>query len=458
MPATVTLTVIRGPLDGKEFVYDQRSICILGRADDCDPRLPDDDAHRTVSRHHCLIDINPPDVRIRDFGSLNGTHVNETKIGQREAHQTPEEVAAVAFPEHDLNDGDEIRLGDTVLRVGIRIAPAAPDQHDAPRTRQLPRCAKCNHEVGSDVGARDGDYLCTACQADPEAIVKHLLELARSGQRDVAAMHDYTLLRELGRGGMGAVYLARHNTTGDQVALKVMLPQVAANTEAKARFLREVELTKALRHPHIATLYDAGSSGGTFFFTIEYCPGGSLDQLIARHGGKLPVGTAIPLAMQALDGLEHAHRQGIVHRDLSPHNILLTGEETPAAKLCDFGLAKAFDQAGLSGLTRTGAAAGKPYFMPRQQVVNFRNAQPDVDVWALAACLYHMLTGTYPRDFPSHKDPWQVVLQNAAVPIRRREPGLPRGLAEAIDQALRERPTIGFPTAAEFRRALLRGL
>jgi eukaryotic-like serine/threonine-protein kinase len=116
--AAVTLTVVTGE-DRRRYVFDERTTCVLGRAADCDPRLPDDERHRKVSRHHCLIDINPPDARIRDFGSLNGTYLNEERIGQRQPGQTPTEAAGLSYPEHDLADGDEIRLGDTVLRVTI---------------------------------------------------------------------------------------------------------------------------------------------------------------------------------------------------------------------------------------------------------------------------------------------------------------------------------------------------
>src|ERR1700754_2133023 len=133
MTATVTLRLIRGRLDRTEYVFDERTTCIIGRASGCAPRLPSDEYHRTVSRHHCLLDVNPPDARIRDFGSLNGTFVNGKKIGQREPHQTPEEGAALPFPEHDLADGDEIRLGETVFRVDIRLPPKL-------RTLTLDRC------------------------------------------------------------------------------------------------------------------------------------------------------------------------------------------------------------------------------------------------------------------------------------------------------------------------------
>ncbi|MGW3953141.1 protein kinase domain-containing protein [Streptomyces sp. NPDC004752] len=446
-PATVTLSLVKGRLDPAQYVFTERTTCVLGRSTDCSPRLPNDEHHSTVSRHHCLLDINPPDIRIRDFGSMNGTFVNGRKIGQREKGQTPEEGAAIQYPEHDLGDGDEIRLGDTVFRVGI----------SAPRTLTLARCAKCGREVGSEMSGRSGEFLCSDCRSEPSAVARLLLDLAQSGRPNLAPIAGYELLRELGRGGMGAVYLARHGSSGKQVALKVMLPKVAANADARARFLREAELTGALRHPNIAALYDSGFADGTFYFTTEFCTGGSLDQVLRQRHGRLPAAQAVRIAVQVLEGLDHAHGRSVVHRDLTPSNILLqeNAEGSTTAKVADFGIAKAFDQAGLSGLTRTGSTAGKPHFMPRQQVINFKKAAPAVDVWALAACLYHALTGHTPRDFPRDRDPWQIVLQAPAVPIRQRDPRIERRLAEVIDRALTEQPAIGFQSADELRRALL---
>ncbi len=239
-----------------------------------------------------------------------------------------------------------------------------------------------------------------------------------------------------------------------------MLPQVAANERAKLMFLREAENTRALRHRNVVWLRDAGCAHGTWFFTLEYCDGGSLDRLLKERGGPLPVAEAVPLILQALDGLEYAHNvfgpgDGLVHRDLKPHNLFLSGSGAErVVKVGDYGLAKAFDEAGLSGLTRSGDVLGTPSFMPRQQVINFKYAKPDVDVWAMAASLYYLLTGTIPRDFPKGKDWWQVVLQTNAVPIQRRLPSLPKRLADVIDHALIDKPAISFSTAAAFKRAL----
>jgi serine/threonine-protein kinase len=480
MPARVTLTVTKGKLEGEEFVFGERTTCIVGRADDCSPRVPNDRDHKTISRHHCLLDINPPDIRVRDFGSLNGTRVNGQRIGKREKHQTPEEAAQVSFPEYDLKEGDQIKLGNTVFRVGIFVpevcaecAREIPEEQKA-QIEQAPGvyrcaacfqkaestqvvvspgesskvCAECGRDVSGEMGeGRRGEFICAACQKDPMRIVKHLLELANSGTQDLQIIQGYSLLKELGRGGMGAVYLARHDRT------------------------REVENTKALRHRHVVELRDSGCSHGTFFFTLEYCDGGSVADLVRERGGPLPIDEAEEIVLQALDGLEYAHTaevpfvkradgsvgpgRGLVHRDLKPGILFLAGSgRSRVVKVADFGLAKAFDLAGLSGQTRTGAMAGTPRFLPRQQVLNFEYAQPEVDVWAMAASLYFLLTGAVPRDFRKGADPWFTVLQTDAVPIRRRNASIPQRLAEVIDHALIDRPGIPFKTATDFKRAL----
>lgn len=507
MPAKVTLKVVHGQLAGKEFVFDERTTCIVGRDEECHPKIPSDAAHQTISRTHCLLDINPPDIRVRDIGSLNGTWVNGAKIGQRQKGLSREEGVKARYPEHDLKEGDEIKLGDTVFRVSVfvpvccydctrEIAPeelvsaeaisvAMPPAYrcrecaqnaGAARQKELPPrkrkvCLKCGKDVDAEIGERHGDYLCAACRADPLQIVQLLLEMAVRGGKDLIAIQGYTIQRELGRGGMGVVYLARHDRTGEQVALKVMLPRVAADERGRTMFLREVECTKVLKHPNVAELRDSGYSNGAFFFTLEFCDGGSVADLIQKRGGRLPLQEALDITLQSLDGLEYAHTvelsqakladgsfgsaRGLVHRDLKPGNILLCASGgARAAKVADFGFAKAFDLAGLSGQTATGTIAGTPLFTPQPQVVNFKYARPDVDVWAMAASLYNMLTGSYPRDFPKGKDPWQVILWTDPVPILERDVPLPARLAAVIDEALRDKPAIRFKSAAELKRAL----
>ncbi|KWT90925.1 protein kinase domain-containing protein [Candidatus Magnetominusculus xianensis] len=496
MPAKIVLKVTEGSLKGTEYVFTDRTTCIIGRGGDCNPRLPDDKDHSTISRHHCLLDINPPGMRVRDFGSLNGTFVNGKKIGQRDRTIAHREAIKAKFPEHDLKDGDTIRLGMTVFRVSITVPLA---------------CSVCSKELtgdGADGGLQtDGSYICTDCKSkqvqlepvkkpqgadikrctncgnefpfDPDAseilcasCIENPLQLIKQeAEDDSVNIKGYKVINELGKGGMGAVYLAEQTGTGQKVALKVMLSSAAVNDRAREMFLREVENTKHLKHPNVVGLLDYGNSQGTFYFTLEYCEGGSVDKIMARKGGKLSVAEATHIILQALDGLIYAHNiqipnvkltngsivtiNGLVHRDIKPSNIFYT--DTPQgriAKIADFGLGKAFDAAGLSGYTRTGSAAGTPVFMARQQVINFKYSKPEADVWAMAATYYFLLTGRFPRDFPKGKDPWYIVLQTSCVPIQRRNQAIPKNLAEVIDTALVDQPEIIFKTAESFKKAL----
>jgi serine/threonine protein kinase len=335
-------------------------------------------------------------------------------------------------------------------------------------------CSVCASGIAEEQKAlaerAPGVYLCQACQVDPSLVVRQLLQLARSGDKDLAPLRVYEPLRELGRGGMGAVYLLSHEQTGERVALKVMLPQVAADQRSVDMFLREIEVTKALRHPNVVQLQDTGCALGIFFFTLEFCDGGSVDKLMGQRGGRMPPDEAVPIILQALDGLEYAHQvevevldaagqatrqRGLVHRDFKPHNIFLSSVGgSRVAKVGDFGLSKAFDLAGFSAKTKTGEVAGTLMFMPRQQVVNFKYARPEVDVWAAAASLYYLMTGHAPRNFPRGSNPYQVILGTDRVLIRQRQPSIPAKLAEVIDLALIDKPGIPFKTAAEFKQAL----
>ena len=302
---------------------------------------------------------------------------------------------------------------------------------------------------------------------DPFELLQYCLQQCQLGQ----VPEDYTIEKELGKGAFGAVSLARDLNTGHQVALKVMLPQVKASQEATGYFLREIENAKALHHPNVVQVIDSRCVEEDFFLALEYCEGGNLADYVQSQGGRLSLEAALNLFWQLLEGLAYAHQaevpqvklqngqigqgKGLVHRDIKPANIFLMGTgPNLVAKIGDYGLAKAFEFAGLSGRTRTGATAGSPDFMPRQQAMNFKYARPDVDVWASAACLYYMLTGHTPRKLVPEHDPWRQVLKNDPTPIQKRAENVPDRMARVIDNALDDKSELTFKSAQELKQAL----
>ncbi|KOX00882.1 hypothetical protein ADK65_14040 [Streptomyces sp. NRRL B-1140] len=421
MRASVTLSVRAGDRTRHDYRFTEPGTCLVGRAPDCGVRIGTDDSR--VSRLHCLLDLDPPEVRVRDLGSRNGTYVNGVKVD-----------------ECSLAHGDEIRIGRTMLRVSVT----------APAPSGLTSCRHCGLAVPG-TGSGNGETICGACRRTPRAVLIDLLNRVSNGDAGPKAAHGYQVLREIGRGGQGVVYLARHESSGELRAFKVLLSEAAVDPYARNGFLREIENTRALRHPNIVEFRDSGALGAAFFLACEFCEGGSVDQLTVP----LPPERAVKIALGVLDGLAYAHDQGLVHRDIKPQNILLSGPVSARVpKLADFGLAKAFENAGLSGHTRTGSLGGSVAFMSRPQVIDYKFAKPEVDVWSAAASLYWLLTGSAPRRFPARTDPVMVVLSETAVPIRERAPSLPRRLAAVVDEALVDSPRIPIGTAAELRRAL----
>jgi len=419
MPGRVCLEVVAGPIQGRQFAFEDHDTFLFGRAPDCHAQLAESDT--TASRHHFLLEVNPPRARLRDLGSLNGTHVNGVKHGGRGLQESPEEAARRPRPEVDLRDGDRIRVGATVFEVTI-------EGHRSTAPAELPG---------------DLDPLESVLSQRPHTPLE---------------IPGYDLGRMIGRGGMGAVYLAKRRGDGATVALKVMLSQTDVDEAAREAFQREIEVTRSVRHPRIVALLDHGSTESTFYFAMEYCAGGSVADLQRKHPGGIPLALSVRIALDSLEGLAFAHERGFVHRDLKPENLLLTDSSGAGAKVTDFGLAKSFQQAGLSGMTATGAVAGTLYFMPREQLTHFRVLKPVSDVWSMGATLYHMLTGAYPREFRPGEDPLPVILRGGVVPIRARDPRLPEAVAAVIDRSVVDAVAERYQTAGELRQALGRAM
>jgi WD40 repeat protein/serine/threonine protein kinase len=269
----------------------------------------------------------------------------------------------------------------------------------------------------------------------------------------VPSIPGYQIIEELGRGGMGIVYLARHERLGRTVALKMILAADQDSPEAVARSLAEARLIARLKHPHIVEIYQVGDQDGRPYLELEYVEGGSL---AGRLGGSpWPARAAAELVRAIAAGIGAAHCLGIVHRDLKPSNILLMADGTP--KITDFGLAKGV---GLeTSLTRSDAIIGSPAYMaPEQAKGQGHHAGPAADIHALGAILYELLTGLPPFRASTALETLERVRSAEAVSPRRLEPKLPRDLETICLRCLEKEPQKRFATAAELADELGRFL
>jgi len=259
----------------------------------------------------------------------------------------------------------------------------------------------------------------------------------------------YTLERELGRGGMATVWLARDEKHDRLVALKVLRPEVA-QALGPERFLREIKLTAGLDHPHILPLLDSGEAGGFLYYTMPYVEGESLRDRLVREK-QLPIDDALAITREVADALGYAHSRGVVHRDIKPENILLAGGH---ARVADFGIARAITAAGGERFTETGITVGTPAYMSPEQAAGARDLDGRSDVYALGCVLYEMLAGEPPFTGPSAQ---AILARQSLDPVPRlrtvRET-VPEALEAAVMRALAKTPADRFNPVALFTEAL----
>ncbi|MCY1058497.1 serine/threonine-protein kinase [Nannocystis sp. SCPEA4] len=263
----------------------------------------------------------------------------------------------------------------------------------------------------------------------------------RPGQR---VANRFVVARLLGAGGMGAVYLARDERLGEDVALKVIAGLGLLDPSAADRLRREASTARRISHPNVVRLHDIGEESGLLFLSMEYVAGESLAARLKRIGA-IPAAQLRPIAEQLCDGLAAAHAAGVIHRDLKPANVLLAGDRT--VKIIDFGIARPLAEAGM---TATNMVVGTPEYMAPEQV---RGGVMDArtDIYALGAMLYHALTGRPPFAAPS---PIALGLAHCQEPVpapRLLRPDIPIEWEALILRALEKDPARRFQSASELR-------
>jgi formylglycine-generating enzyme required for sulfatase activity/tRNA A-37 threonylcarbamoyl transferase component Bud32 len=266
------------------------------------------------------------------------------------------------------------------------------------------------------------------------------------------AFGRYRVLRELGRGGMGVVYQARHTVMDRQVVIKVISKALLDRPDALERFRREVRAAAQLSHPNIVTAYDAEQAGDAHFLVMEFVPGQSLAEVLHRRG-PLPVAHACHYVRQAALGLQHAFERGMVHRDIKPHNLMLTPKSQ--VKILDFGLAKMASERGAGkGLTASGAYMGTPDYSAPEQATDARTADIRADIYSLGCTLYCLLAGHPPFQEDTAIKTILAHLDKAPVPLPELRPDVPADLWAVVARLLAKDPARRYQTPAELAQVL----
>ena len=433
----VTLRVIAGPQTGRVFTFEQHETFMIGRSEDSHFCLPQD---RYFSRHHCILEIAPPQCFMRDLGSTNGTFVNGIRV-------------ETCY----LKSGDRIQGGETVLEVEVSTETESPPIYGQPTliTTTIPslmtiQCLNCGLPTEAEVSSPDArmSFLCDNCRE----------KLKQNPQ----PIPHYQMIRILGQGGMGSVMLARSEKDGRAVAIKTLLPEVAVSEQSLKRFLREIEVSSKLRHPHIVSYLDHGTHNGIVYLVTEFVAGMDASKLAKQRGGKLTYQEVVKIMEQTLSALDFAHSLGFIHRDIKEQNILVDGAfPNYTAKLTDFGLAKSFKQTGMSGVTMVGDVAGTIAYMPPEQIRDFKEVQPPSDIYAAGMTAYSLLTGAHALDISPRAgiaETVKAIFEKPIIPIAQRNLDVPIRIASVIETAIAKQVELRWRTAGEMRDALLRAM
>lgn len=473
MTAKIIITILDGTLKGKEFPfeYTEYGECSIGRDSKCTICFPSNEDYIGISREHCVLVIDPPNVKISS--SSEKTSINGNTIGK--------DFQVIPFPATN-----EVLLKIGKGNIGINITIVGNSTIDqilnkfsrakeviekgAERANPLlqPIVAATKAWTGMDSPNKEHKSEEESIQSNSED--RQSIQSNKQIEQFFPTIDRYNCYELIDKG----VYKAL-TAKGTKIVIKTMLPCVAYNQREKERFAREIDNSKNLKHPNVVKFKNNGIDENRLYYSMEYCDIGSLEQLISNMGGKLPLDLAKSIILQVLDGLDYIHTveleieteedesqtiHGLVHRDIKPQNILLTNNHLNlVAKIGDFGLSKPLKIAGFIRHTSTEQEPLTSYnFVSRSQVVH-SGSEPEVDVWAAAACFYHMLTGKYPRDIPDGIQQEAIILEQAVIPIQERNSDIPVRLAEVIDNALSENldkdNSIFYKTAKDFKEALL---
>jgi serine/threonine-protein kinase len=259
----------------------------------------------------------------------------------------------------------------------------------------------------------------------------------------------YRLERQVGQGGMATVYLAEDLKHNRRVALKVLRPELAAAL-GHERFVREIEIAAQLQHPHILPLFDSGEADGFLYYVMPFVDGESLRERLTREG-QVPIAEAVRILREVVDALAHAHASGVVHRDIKPDNVMLSGRH---AVVTDFGVAKAVSAAGSDKLTTVGMALGTPTYMSPEQAMGETNLDQRADIYSVGALAYELFTGHPPFEKPTPQQLLAAHVLEKPEPPTARRPELSPALSGLVMRCLEKEKEQRWQTAEEMLEPL----
>jgi len=286
--------------------------------------------------------------------------------------------------------------------------------------------------------------------ADATHLLNPVTAVSAEQEALAAALGDrFTIERELARGGMATIYLARDARRPEPVAVKLMHPKLA-HAVGVERFLREIEIVRSVTHPLIVPLYESGNAGDLLYYVMPYVEGESLHERLQRDK-RLSLEDALQVVHDVAAALGYAHGRGVLHRDVKPENILLAGKR---ALVADFGLARAIGAADYQKLTETGVIVGTVFYMAPEQLREDRDLDQRADIYSLGCILYEMLAGAPPYIGPSLREVVTRILRGPIPSVQQLCADVPAAVDQAIGRAVAKSAADRFATMQEFAAAL----
>lgn len=453
---------------------------ILGRSKD--NQIVFDEIHTRISRKHCMITCFNNHYYLEDLKSTQGTYVNDILIGNK--------TNKSLFIELKNNDvitlADEVKIVVHLLDIkNMKSKVCMSCQQNFYTDKDNDICGICEYEFAKDFNEKLTINEVSFIPRDFSGIVNKIFEkkvesfngsdckLVLETKKEVVNPIDkpkkqdmpkkdneiipgYEMIKVIGEGGMGKVYLVKEVKTSKLMALKTIKDDQGINEIIKEKFRREASIQEQMNHKYIAKHYSHGEYNGMLYILMEYYAHGTiLDYAQTIKNSPKRYEKLKELLIQLLQGLDYLHHaslkvklatgevvqvDGVVHRDIKPQNIFVDYDvkSNPIIKIADFGLSKAFEIAGKSGMSKTGYAAGTFTFMPRQQLINTKYAKPEVDIWAAVAIIYYLSSGYFPKTFSQDEDPIITCMEENVIPIKNRVWLFPSKFAKIIDKALND--------------------